>query len=79
MLPRLSHWLLRFELNRGTMLDKGLTLGAVQKALQVRRRRRRQKRGRGHATVDRTLAPPMPSMCLGLLAATGRSIGDHST
>ena len=35
MLPRLSHWLLRFELNRGTMLDKGLTLGAVQKALQV--------------------------------------------
>lgn len=34
MLPRLSHWLLRFELNRGAMLDKGLTLGAVQKALQ---------------------------------------------
>ncbi|KAG2501690.1 hypothetical protein HYH03_000192 [Edaphochlamys debaryana] len=34
VLPRLSHWLLRFELNRGTMLDKGLTLGAVQKALQ---------------------------------------------
>ncbi|GLI67975.1 hypothetical protein VaNZ11_012311 [Volvox africanus] len=34
VLPRLSHWLLRFEMNRGTMLDKGLTLGAVQKALQ---------------------------------------------
>ncbi|KAG2453789.1 hypothetical protein HYH02_001998 [Chlamydomonas schloesseri] len=34
VLPRLSHWLLRFELNRGAMLDKGLTLGAVQKALQ---------------------------------------------
>ncbi len=58
MLPRLSHWLLRFELNRGTMLDKGLTLGAVQKALQVGQGGREQepvgeggRHGPGHRSV----------------------------